>query len=137
MITFTCFHCNSKLTKIIKIWSKEGGNYYFSNFISVNFVFAFAQYASLPKKELWMSPIICLVDVSLSYSRKYSFKQFYLDEFSFSIHLPSLPISPRGFDFINVLRTTFTLAEPKSAKWQCWLDWLFCAFGIYVCKSCT
>ncbi len=41
-----------------------------------------------------------------------------------------------GVDFINVLCTTFTLAEPKSVKWQCWLDCIFCAFGIYVCKSC-
>ncbi len=42
-----------------------------------------------------------------------------------------------GVNFINVLRTAFTPIGPKSAKRHCWLDCLFCAFGIYVCKSCT
>jgi len=42
-----------------------------------------------------------------------------------------------GVNFTNVLGAAFALVGPKSAKWHCWLDCLFCAFGIYVLKSCT
>ncbi len=42
-----------------------------------------------------------------------------------------------GVNFINVLRTAFTLIGPKSANWHCWRVCLFCAFGIYERKSCT
>ncbi len=37
-----------------------------------------------------------------------------------------------GVNFINVLRTAFTLIGSKSAKRHCQLDCLFCAFGICV-----
>ncbi len=41
-----------------------------------------------------------------------------------------------GVNFNNVLHTAFMLVGPKSAKWHGWLDFLFCAFGIYLRKSC-
>ncbi len=41
-----------------------------------------------------------------------------------------------GLNFTNVLLAAFTLVGPKSAKWHCWLNCLFCTFGIYVHKSC-
>jgi len=41
-----------------------------------------------------------------------------------------------GVDFINALHTAFTNVGPKSAKQHCWLDYLFCAFGICMRKSC-
>ena len=42
-----------------------------------------------------------------------------------------------GVNFINILRTAFTLVRPKSAKRHCQLDCLFCAFRICKRKSCT
>jgi len=39
-------------------------------------------------------------------------------------------------NFINVLRTTFMLADPKSAK-NSQVVRLFVAFGICKCKSCS
>jgi len=42
-----------------------------------------------------------------------------------------------GVNFINVLRTDFTLVGPESVKRYWRLNCIFCAFGIYECKSCT
>ncbi len=44
---------------------------------------------------------------------------------NFFIGKPNNGQTTEGVDFINVLCTTFTLSEPKSVKWQCWLDCLF------------
>jgi len=41
-----------------------------------------------------------------------------------------------GLNFINVLRTAFTLPDPKSIKIYLWLNCIFYAFGIYERKSC-
>jgi len=42
-----------------------------------------------------------------------------------------------GVNFINVLRTAFTLVDPESVKRYWRLNCIFCAFGIYKRKSCT
>jgi len=42
-----------------------------------------------------------------------------------------------GVNFINVLRTDFTLVGPESVKRYWRLNCIFCAFGIYERKSCT
>jgi len=41
-----------------------------------------------------------------------------------------------GLNFINVLRTAFTLVDPKSVKRHWWPSCIFYAFGIYERKSC-
>jgi len=41
-----------------------------------------------------------------------------------------------GLNFINVLRTAFTLTDPESVKRYLWLNCIFYAFGIYERKSC-
>jgi len=41
-----------------------------------------------------------------------------------------------GVNFINILRTAFTLVDPESIKRYWWLNCIFCAFGIYEHKSC-
>jgi len=46
-------------------------------------------------------------------------------------------IKTPGVNFTNVLSAAFTLVGPKSAKGHYRLECLFCAFGIYVRKSCT
>jgi len=46
-------------------------------------------------------------------------------------------IRSSGVNFINVLPTAFMLVDPESAKNYWWLNCIFCAFGIYECKSCT
>jgi len=40
-----------------------------------------------------------------------------------------------GVNFINLLRTAFTHADPKSVKRYWWLNCIFYAFGIYYHKS--
>ena len=42
-----------------------------------------------------------------------------------------------GLNFINILRTAFTLVDPKSVKNTLKSSVSFYAFGIYVRKSCT
>jgi len=42
-----------------------------------------------------------------------------------------------GLNFINVLRTAFTLTDPESVKDTDDLTVFFYPLGIYVCKSCT
>ncbi len=42
-----------------------------------------------------------------------------------------------GVNFINILRTAFVLVDPKGVKRYWWLNYIFYAFGIYKCKSCT
>jgi len=42
-----------------------------------------------------------------------------------------------GLNFINVLRTAFTRADPKSVKDTDDLTVFFCAFGICKRKSCA
>jgi len=41
-----------------------------------------------------------------------------------------------GLNFINALRTAFTLADPESVKSYWWLNCIFYTFGIYERKSC-
>jgi len=40
-------------------------------------------------------------------------------------------------NFTNILRTAFTLADPKSAKKYLQLDSIFCTFGICAHKRCV
>jgi len=42
-----------------------------------------------------------------------------------------------GVNFINVLREAFTRADSKSPIKTDGLTLFFCAFGIWVCKSCS
>ncbi len=49
---------------------------------------------------------------------------------SYKTWLKTPEITLPGVNFTNVLRAAFTLVGPKSAKWHCWLDCLFCACGI-------
>ncbi len=48
----------------------------------------------------------------------------------------SIQIYRPGLNFINVLRTAFTLVYPESVKRYQWLNCIFYAFGIYERKSC-
>ncbi len=40
-----------------------------------------------------------------------------------------------GVNFINILLSTFMLPEPKSVKWQCWLDCFFAHLGSTCVKA--
>jgi len=46
-------------------------------------------------------------------------------------------LSGSGVNFINILRTAFTLVDPKSIKNTVKSKVSFYAFGIWVRKSCT
>jgi len=51
-------------------------------------------------------------------------------------HKMLMKLTP-GLNFINVLRTAFTLVDPKSVKNTVKSSVFFYSFGIYGRKSCT
>ncbi len=99
-------------------------------------LFQFYQSCSQMLANKWFCLFYSLFH-SLSHSPLSLFSLLILSLFlclSFSVSLslfiyPNLYISPPGVNFINVLRTAFTLVGPKSVKryWQ--LDWVITLWG--------
>ncbi len=75
----------------------------------------------------WTQPQSCNVWLSFSFVER-TWKMKHSVQHKTSVN--GILYRTLGVNFTNVLCAAFTLVGHKSAKQHCWLDCLFCAFGI-------